>query len=86
MKTLTALTLALSMVITTGFAQTKRIAHHSHSGSDTEFTTSASDNFGISPQMERQMDSTRKERKRVDDSVRVAHYRDSLNKAKTKRK
>lgn len=78
--------LALSIAATTGFSQTKRIAHHSHSGNDSEFTASGSDNFGLSPQMERQMDSARKEKQRLDDSIKVARYRDSLKKAKAKKK
>jgi len=76
----------LAMFVTASFAQTKRIAHHSHSGSDAEFATGGSDNFGLSPQMERQMDSARKEKQRLDDSIRVSHYRDSLKKAKAKKK
>jgi hypothetical protein len=57
-----------------GISQTKRIAHHSHSGSDATFALGGDDNFGLSPAMQRAMDSTRHTR----DSIRIACYRDSI--------
>lgn len=39
------------------FAQTKRIEHRSHSGSNKTFTTKGNSNFGITPEMKKKRDS-----------------------------
>ena len=46
-------------------AQTKRIAHYSHSGSSNSFSMKGDGNFGLSPEMEKAM----------------RHYSDSISKA-----
>lgn len=42
----------------TSFAQTKRIEHRSHSGSNKTFTTKGNSNFGITPEMKKKKEST----------------------------
>lgn len=74
------------MVCTTAlFAQTKKIEHRSHSGSNKTFTIKGDSNFGLSPTEKRRMDSLR----RVDmqrDSIAKAKKADSLKRANTKHK
>lgn len=67
------------------FAQTKKIEHRSHSGTDRTFTTKGDSNFGLSPETKRRMDSLR----RVDmrrDSIAKAKKADSLKRAAKSRK
>lgn len=42
---------------TASFAQTKRIEHRSHSGSNKTFTTRGNSNFGLTPEMKKKKDS-----------------------------
>ncbi len=42
---------------TASFAQTKRIEHRSHSGTNKTFTTKGNSNFGITPEMKKKKDS-----------------------------
>lgn len=44
----------------TSFAQTKRIEHRSHSGSNKTFTTKGNSNFGLTPEVKRKRDSATK--------------------------
>ena len=67
------------------FAQTKKIEHRSHSGSEKTFTTKGSSNFGLDPQTQRRWDSTRKANMRRD-SIDKAKKADSLKRANTKPK
>lgn len=45
---------------TTSFAQTKRIEHRSHSGSNKTFNTKGDGNFGLRPEMKKKKDSADK--------------------------
>jgi len=67
------------------FAQTKKIAHRSHSGSDRTFTIKGESNFGATPEMIRRSDSLRRERARRD-SIEKVRISDSLKKATKKQK
>jgi len=60
----------------TTFAQTKKIAHRSHSGKASTFTIDGADNFGLTPEMKRK----EMERKAKADSVRMKQKADSLSK------
>lgn len=42
---------------TQSFAQTKKIEHRSHSGSNKTFTTKGNSNFGLSPEIIKKRDS-----------------------------
>lgn len=44
----------------TSFAQTKRIEHRSHSGSNKTFTTKGNSNFGLRPEVKKKKDSADK--------------------------
>lgn len=54
--------LAACIVFTaiTSFAQTKRIEHRSHSGSNKTFSTKGNSNFGLTPEVKRKRDSAAK--------------------------
>ncbi len=67
------------------FAQTKKIAHRSHSGSDRTFTIKGESNFGATPEMIRRSDSLRRERVKRD-SIEKMRIADSLKKAAKKQK
>ncbi len=73
-----ALILAFSA---TGFSQTKKIAHRSHSGSDATFSIQTPGNFGETPEME----AARKKReadKLKADSIAKRAIADSMSKIK----
>jgi hypothetical protein len=65
-------------------AQTKKIAHRSHSGSNKTFTAKGESNFGgvyhYSPEEKKRIDSLRKEYFRKD-SIQKIRQADSLKKA-----
>ena len=44
----------------TSFAQTKKIEHRSHSGSNKTFTTKGNSNFGLTPEVKKKRDSAAK--------------------------
>jgi len=47
------LAVSLAAMCTVSSAQTKRIAHRSHSGSNISFSTKGTDNFGLPPESRR---------------------------------
>lgn len=72
------------------FSQTKRIAHRSHSGSNTSFTLAGEGNFGLPSEAEmKRMELERKKReaenKRIQDSITKANKKAGKNKLKTKK-
>jgi hypothetical protein len=79
------LLLAIGISISSLFAQTKKIAHRSHSGSNKTFTTKGESNFGATPEMIRRSDSLRRERLQKD-SINKVRIADSLKKANKKQK
>jgi hypothetical protein len=66
-------------------AQTKKIAHRSHSGTNKTFTAKGESNFGATPEMIKRSDSLRRERLQKD-SISKARITDSLKKANKKQK
>lgn len=70
---------ALILSTSSLFAQTKKIAHRSHSGSDKTFITKGNSNFGITPEMKREQEKQKQLEKAKKDSIARA---DSLAKAK----
>lgn len=72
------------LLTTTAFAQTKKIEHRSHSGSDKTFATTTSSNFGLSPEVKKRWDSTRKINLQKD-SIEKARKADSIKRANPKK-
>lgn len=60
----------------TTFAQTKKIAHRSHSGKAATFTIDGRDNFGLGEEQKKQMEMARKAKS---DSIRMKQKADSLS-------
>lgn len=54
------LSVSIIFAATASFAQTKRIEHRSHSGSNKTFTTKGNSNFGLTPEVKRKRDSAAK--------------------------
>lgn len=87
MKKITLLIL-LILIGYISFAQTKKVEHRSHGGSNKTFTTKSSSNFGLPPNYKeerKRMDSLRKA-KELQDSIAKKQQADSLAKPKVKRK
>ncbi len=87
------LLIVLAAVSSVGFAQTKRIAHRSHSGANRTFSLNGIDNFGTTPEMIKKQ----QEAKAKADSIAKKAVTDSIariiklqpvpkNKTKTKHK
>ncbi len=85
MKKFTLLLLLILFFSASMFAQTKRIAHRSHSGNALHYALIEMDNLGLSPDMARKMsrryDSTQKV-KLKQDSINSRHQMDSLKRLK----
>lgn len=87
MKKITLLVLSICIGYCS-FAQTKKVEHRSHAGSNNTFTTKGNSNFGLPPNYKeerRRMDSLRKA-KELQDSIAKKKQADSLAKPKVKRK
>ncbi len=77
MKKILLFSVPVLLLCATGFAQTKKIAHKSHSGKDSELSIDGADNFGLNPSVIRNTDTAGKAKK---DSIKIAKYRESLKK------
>ena len=60
------------------YAQTEKIAHRSHSGSDKTFKVRRNGNFGITPEMKKTIDTRNAALKAAADSIARKHKMDSL--------
>jgi hypothetical protein len=60
------------------YAQTEKIAHRSHSGSDNTFRVRGNGNFGITPGMQKQIDTRNAALKAAADSIARRAKMDSL--------
>ena len=60
------------------FSQTKRIAHRSHSGSNSSFTIQAPDNFGETPEMIEAARKKKEQEKMKADSIAKRAIADSI--------
>ena len=85
MKIILLLVILLAFA-TTGSAQTKKIAHRSHSGKESSFTIFSADNFGETPEM---MEAARKKKeaeKMKADSIARQAAADSMAKLRNEYK
>jgi hypothetical protein len=86
MKKIILLLLCITFLSLATNAQTKRIAHRSHSGIATNYALFEDDNLGLSPQMERAMarryDSIQALKFILKDSALRKQYEDSIANAK----
>lgn len=64
----------------TGFSQTKRIAHRSHSGNNGSFSIAGVHNFGLTPEMEEERKRKEKLQKAKADSLMTKAVADSIAK------
>jgi len=75
----------LAGLSTVGFSQTKKIAHRSHSGSNSTFTLAGPDNFGDTPEMAEARKKKELERAKADSIAKKA-VADSIARIKVKDK
>jgi hypothetical protein len=82
------LLLVIVFAASQAFAQTKRIEHRSHSGSNKTFTTKGNSNFGLSPEIIKKRDSTAAKAKdtlaKKADTVQTTKKKKAVKKKKQK--
>jgi len=73
-----ALLIAMVIFSATGFSQTKKIAHRSHSGKAASFSINGADNFGDTPEMVEAAKKKKEAEKLKADSLAKKAVADSL--------
>lgn len=86
MKKLTLLISLILLFSASIFAQTKRIAHRSHSGTSIHHSLLESDNLGLPPEMERRFDSINALNIKRQDSIKKANRLDSIKRTEKAKK
>ena len=78
--------IAMAVFSATGFSQTKKIAHRSHSGKAASFTICGADNFGETPEMVEAAKKKKEAEKLKADSLAKRAVADSLARIKSGQK